>query len=111
MSSTTACQRRVFGPRDVHVPPPLVGVHVRRVGAGDDLHERHHRSRLYYDAALNRMEGAEESVMDQLEKDNENLGHCEHWTCSASGYEWTGSSSECWNCRERQEDDDDDGTD
>ncbi len=70
-------------------------------GAGGDPDERDRRSDLYYNAALNLMDGAERSVMDQMADDDPELQQCHDWRCHVCGDEWTGPDRSCWNCESR----------
>ena len=46
----------------------------------------------------NLLDGAEDTILDQMAEDDDTLQACAHWTCSVCGDEWTGPSSDCWNC-------------
>ena len=69
-------------------------------GAGENTDERDRRSHLYYNAALNLMEGAEQSVIEQLLNDNPDIEECMNWTCHVCNNEWTGPDSTCYQCQE-----------
>ena len=64
----------------------------------NDLDERQHLSDQYYLSALNLLDGAEDRILDRMMEDDEELERCQEWVCSVCQDEWTGPSSECFNC-------------
>ena len=70
-------------------------------GSSGDADERDHRSHLYYDAWLNLLDGAEQSIVDQMLKDDPQLQVCDDWYCHVCDDEWTGPDSACWNCEQQ----------
>ena len=64
----------------------------------EDLDERQHLSDIYYMKFYNLLDGAEDTILDQMAEDDDELQWCEHWTCSVCDDEWTGASSDCFNC-------------
>ena len=64
----------------------------------DDPDERDRLSDLYYLTALNLLDGAERSILEELQERNDQIVECHDWQCLTCGYEWTGTDSECYSC-------------
>ncbi len=73
-------------------------------GTAEPGDERDRLSDLYYNAALNLLDGAEGRILERITEDDDNVSKCIDWVCTVCDDEWTGTSSECWNCRLRAED-------
>ena len=72
-------------------------------GTAEPGDERDYRSDLYYNAALNLLDGAEGRILERISEDDNKVSKCIDWTCTVCGDEWTGTCSECWNCQLREE--------
>lgn len=64
----------------------------------EDPDERQRLSDLYYMTFYNLLDGAENTILDQIAKDDDALQACAHWRCAVCDDEWTGASSDCSNC-------------
>ena len=64
----------------------------------NDPEERDHRGDRYYNAQLNLLEGAEDSIVEKLLEANEDIEEHWNWQCNTCDYEWTGTNEECENC-------------
>ena len=69
----------------------------------EDADERQRRSDQYYLTALNLLDGAEATILEQMIQDDEELQECSHWVCHICDDEWTGPDRECHNCRWNEE--------
>ncbi|MCY4632946.1 MAG: hypothetical protein OXG04_00280 [Acidobacteria bacterium] len=67
-------------------------------GTAEPGDERDRLCDLYYNAALNLLDGAEGDILERITEDDDNVSKCIDWVCTVCDYEWTGTSSECWNC-------------
>ena len=65
----------------------------------EDLDERQRLADQYYLTFYNLLDGAEQTILDQMAEDDDELEECQHWVCTVCNDEWTGDSSECWNCK------------
>ena len=69
----------------------------------EDPDERQRLSDLYYMTFYNLLDGAEDTILDRMAEHDDALQRCAHWTCSVCDDEWTGPSSDCWNCESAAE--------
>ena len=79
-----------------------------------DATARDHRADLYHLAFYNLLDGAEATIIEELQDRNADVFEHFDYVCFTCGDEWTGDSDECFNCTQNSvwmEDEDEDEDD